>query len=190
MTAEDSFVQNGILEADEFIWEALVEGFVSLSFWHMWLNTDEVYGHVQMLAHQNCMYRFQGTYDYAFVVDSDDHFIPLIPEQKTLDYYTQRYCKGGACTFQWIEYFPDCSQDWSRLGPHGNVTNTLLSHTAKRHGPSEGKSMYRPKAVLDAGVHTPLQMMKGYKTKSVPSSAAYVAHLRRNRSPPNGQQSC
>ena len=43
-----------------------------------------VYGHSQMLAHENCIYRFQGMYDYAFFVDSDDHFIPLAPNKRNL----------------------------------------------------------------------------------------------------------
>ena len=189
MTAEDSFVQNGILEADEFVREALVEGFVSFSFWHMWLDTDQVFYHAQMLAHQDCIYRFQGTYDYAFLMDSDDHFIPLVPERKTLDYYVELYCRFGACIFQWLEYFPDCGQDWSRLGRHGNVTNTLLSRTFHRRF-GTGKTCYRLGAVLDAGTHIPQQLLQGYKYLYVPPDAAYVAHIRRDKHPPNGLQSC
>ena len=185
--AEDSFVQSGILDSDEFFEEALRDGFVSYSVWHNWLSSREVYYHSQMLAYENCIYRFQGTYDYAFFVDSDDHFIPLVPNQKKLDYYIKHYCTGGACTFQWKEYFPDCGQDWSRLGPHGNVTNTLLSHTHVLHGMGERKSLYRISAALDAGIHTPVQLMKGHKSKTVPSEAAYVAHVRRNKHPPKKQ---
>ena len=182
--AEDSFVQSGILETDEFVEEALRDGFISYSVWHNWLSSREVYYHSQMLAYENCIYRFQGTYDYAFFVDSDDHFIPLVPDEKKLDYYIKRYCTGGGCSFQWTQYFPDCGQDWSRLGPHGNVTNTLLSHTHYKR--VEGKSLYKISAALDAGIHKPEKMTEGHTCKHVSSKTAYVAHVRRNMHPPKG----
>ena len=190
MMADESFVWSGVLNGDKFVQELIKDGFVSFSSWHRWLTKDMVYGRSQMLAYENCIYRFQGTYDYAFFVDSDDHFIPLDPNQKKLDYYIKHYCTGGACTFQWKEYFPDCGQDWSRLGPHGNVTNTLLSHMHTNHISKRGKSIYRISAALDAGIHTPKQLMEGYKSQIVPSNVSYVAHLRKNRAPPNGFNSC
>ena len=188
MVAEESFVRNGVIEAHESIQEALREGFVSFSFWHQWLRSDEVFYHSQYLGYADCIYRFQGTYDYAFLVDSDDHFIPLLPQQKILKPYIKRNCKIGACTFKWIEYYPDCGQDWSRLGPNGNITNTLLSYTCLRK--REGKSLYRLAAVLDAGVHSPNKLLTGYKRKIVPPNEAYVAHVRKNRDPPKGLNFC
>ena len=189
MMAEESFVSSGALEADEFIQKALMEGFISFSVWHYWLGDGQVYHFSQMLSHENCIYRFQGTYDYALLVDSDDHFIPLVPNQKKLDYYAKRFCEKGACMFHWIEYYPDCGQDWSKLGPNGNVTNTILSH-ASNIPPGWKKSMYRISAALDAGTHHPYQLMKGFESVIVPSNKAYVAHVRKNRAPPGGMQSC
>ena len=187
MTAEDSFVMNGIIEGDEFVREALAEGFLSFSFWHMWLSPDKVFYHAQMLAHEDCVYRFQGTYDYALIVDSDDYFVPLVPEHMRLEFYVELYCRFGACVFQWLEYFPDCGQDWSRLGRHGNVTNTLLSRTFDRRF-GTGKTIYRLVAVLDAGTHNPQHLLQGYKFLFVPPNAAYVAHIRKNKMPPDGLQ--
>ena len=157
MMADESFVLSGVLNGYKFVQELLKGGFVSFS---SWLTKDIIYGRSHMLAYANCIYRFQGTYDYAFFVDSDDHFIPLDPKQKKLDYYIKRYCTGGACTFQWTQYFPDCGQDWSRLGPDGKVTNTLLSHAHKYHISKRGESIYRISVALDAGIHTPKQLME------------------------------
>ena len=189
MMAEESFVRSGALEADEFIQKALEEGFISFSLWHYWLNDGQVYHFSQMISHENCIYRFQGTYDYALLVDSDDHFIPLVRNQKKLDYYAKRFCENGACMFHWIEYYPDCGQDWSKLGPNGNVTNTILSH-ASNIPPGWKKSMYRISTALDAGTHHPYQLMKWLKPVIVPSNKAYVAHVRKNRAPPRVMQSC
>ena len=186
---EDSFFRNGILENDAFIQNALMDGYMSFTLWHPWLNSDQMFYHSQMLAHQDCIYRFQGTYDYAFLVDSDDHFIPLVPRRNTLDFYVGLYCRFGSCIFAWLEYFPDCGQHWTWLGPHGNVTNTLVSHTHQRRLRT-GKSIHRLSAILDAGTHKPQQLLTGYHSVFVPPSVAYVAHIRKNLEPPNGLQSC
>ena len=185
MVAEDSFILQGNLEGDEFIKKALLEGFVSVSFWHKWLNNSEIFYDSQLLAYQNCIYRFQGTYDYVFHVDSDDHFIPLVSHQTKLDYYITHYCKNaGSCRLKWIEYYPDCGQDWSRVGPHGNVTNTILSKRKKTRIAT--KSIHLIRAMLDTGTHSLEQMLKGYKHRVVPSNVCYVAHLRKKMFPPNG----
>lgn len=189
MVGEDSFFRNGIVETDAFVQKALTEDFISFTLWHQWLSTEEVFYHSQMLAHQDCIYRFQGTFDYAFLVDSDDHFIPLVPERNTLDFYVERYCRFGSCVFPWVEYFPDCGQEWEWLGSHGNVTNTLVSRTHNRRVRA-GKSIHRLSAILDAGTHKPQLLLQGYHHVFVPPSIAYVAHIRRNRQPPNGLKSC
>ena len=189
MTGEDSFFHNGGLQRDNFVQNAVREGFISFTFWHQWLSPDEVFYHSQMLAHQDCIYRFQGTYDYAFIVDSDDYFVPLVPHRNTLDFYVEQYCRFGSCVFPWIEYYPDCGQHWERLGDNGNVTNTLVSLTHQRRFRT-GKSIHRLTAILDAGTHKPQILLSGYHYVFVPPDAAYVAHIRKNKHPPDGLQSC
>lgn len=189
MTGEDSFFRNGVLENDEYIQNALIEGYISFTVWHQWLNSQEMFYHSQILAHEDCIYRFQGTYDYAFLVDSDDHFIPLVPQRKTLDFYIEQYCRSGSCVFPWIEYYPDCGQNWELLGSHGNITNTLSSWTHDRRW-KPGKSAHKISAVLDAGTHTSHKLLKGYWRTYVPPQIAYVAHIRKDREPPDGLQSC
>ena len=39
MTGEDSFFRNGILENDEFVQKALMDSYVSFTFWHQWVNS-------------------------------------------------------------------------------------------------------------------------------------------------------
>ena len=189
MTGEDSFIRNGGFQSDEYVLRALHEGYISFTFWHPWLNEEHIFYHSQMLAHQDCIYRFQGTYDYAFIIDSDDFFVPLVPDAKSLDYYVDNYCHFGACIFPWIEFYPDCGVQWERLGQHGNVTNTLVSHVSKRRLRA-GKSIHRVSAILDAGTHKPQVLLDGYRWMHIPPSVAYVAHVRRNRQPPGGMEAC
>ena len=142
-----------------------------------------------MLTRQDCIYRFQGTYDYVFILDSDDYFIPLLPNAKTLDYYVKNYCHfGGACVFKWVEFYPDCGVQWERLGQHGNVTNILVSHASKQL--TQTKTIHRVSALLDAGAHQAMLLLDGYRQKHIPQSVAYVAHVRQNRKPRGGMQAC
>ena len=189
MTTEDSFIRSGGFQSDEYVLRALHEGYISFTFWHPWLNGNHIFYHSQRLAHQDCIYRFQGTYDYAFILDSDDFFIPLVPDAKSIDYYVNKYCHFGACIFPWIEFYPDCGVQWERLGPHGNVTNALVSHVSKRRLHS-AKSIHRVSAILDAGTHKPQVLLDGYRWVLIPPTVAYVAHVRRNREPPGGMQAC
>ena len=181
-------VRDGTLQSDQFVQEAVREGFLSYTFWNMWFNVHEIHSYFYHLGHEDCLYRFQGTYDYAFIVDSDDHFIPLTPHQNSLDYYIRHYCRQGTCCFQWREYYPKCGVDWTRLGPHGNVTNTLLSTASKLM--DVPKCIHRVSALTDIGTHRPMHFLKGYSRVGVPPEVAYVSHVRVGREPPNGRQSC
>ena len=189
MTGEDSIIRNGVFESDEYVLKAMHEGYISFTFWHSWLDEEHIFYHSQMLGYHNCIYRFQGTYDYVFILDSDEFFIPLVPNEKTLDYYVDKYCHLGSCVFERIEFFPDCGVQWERLGQHGNVTNTLVSHISKRL-PGGGKCLNRISAILDSGIHIPMDILDGYRKMHIPATVAYVAHMRRNRKPPGGMQAC
>ena len=54
----------------------------------------------------------------------------------------------------------------------------------------EGKALHNIPVILDVGTHRPQQLVKGYRFKKVPSSVAYVAHVRNGLSPPNSPKSC
>ena len=108
MTGEDSFFRNGILENDEFVQKALMDSYVSF---HVLAPVGElrVSGQVRRcLLTKTASTGSRAPHDYAFLVDSDDHFIPLVPKRESLDFYVERYCRFGSCVFPWVEYFPDC----------------------------------------------------------------------------------
>ena len=187
VVGEDSIIRNGILQSDEFVLKAVHEGYISFTFWHPWLKEKDLFYHSQRLGYHNCIYRFQGTYNYAFVIDSDEFFIPLANE--TLTYYVDKYCHFGSCIFERIEFYPDCGVRWERLGQHGNVTNTLVSKVSKPML-NIGKSLNRISAMLDTGIHEPMDIVHGYRKLHIPPTVAYVAHVRRNRKPPGGMRAC
>jgi hypothetical protein len=183
-TAHPSFVEHGTLEND-VVRRAILDGFVSVEIWEPWLNeTDNYHGHSQMLAYEDCVYRHRGTYDYILICDTDDFFVPKIPDRPQLKYYVRNWCHYGVCRFHWVERYPDCGLDGEKVGPDGNVTKMLKSSTARRL--SDNKSVYKSSTVLDVGVHMPMESIAGYSVIHVPSDVAYFAHVRHAHDPQEG----
>ena len=177
--AHPSLLEVGSLQND-VIRKAILDQFLSIEFWEPWLNdTDNYHGHSQMLAYQNCAYRFRGTYDYIVMCDTDDFFVPRIPSKRKFSYYIQKWCPHGACVFHWIERYPDCGLDWEKMTDDGNMTKILKSKKSKQR--NESKSLYKSSMVLDVGIHHPRKSLSSYSVKTVPSEVAYFAHVRHGR---------
>ena len=182
MYVDDSFVRAGDLQ-NEVIQQAIREGFLSIDFWPKWLNNTEVFN-TQKIAYQDCLHRFQGVYDYAIYVDSDDFFVPL--KSKSVKDYLVKWCSGnfGSCQFKWWQFFPDCGWDPNSIGSDGNFTAAITyKHIWRRDEP---KSAHQLRALLDAGTHSVRALVHGYKKIDVPSNDAYFAHIRFGWLPKNG----
>eukprot|EP00731_Ephydatia_muelleri_P019483 Em0012g308a len=130
----------------------------------------------QVLAYQDCVHRFQGLYDYVFMHDADDFFVPLIPGAK-LDYYVNKYCTKGACSFPWEEIEPPNSGLTGMIGRDGNVTDKVAAkHSRKTR--QANKCIHRLEDTFEVGIHEPTMKVACCMTAYVPSTAAYVAHIR------------
>ena len=182
MYVDESFVRAGDLQ-NEVIRQAIREGFLSIDFWPKWLNTTEVFN-TQKIAYQDCHHHFQGVYDYAIYVDSDDFFVPL--KSKSIKDYLVKWCSGnfGSCRFHWHQFFPDCGWDPNSIGADGNFTAAMTyKHIWRR---DETKSGYQLNATLDVGTHFVMAFLDGYEEKWVPSQDAYFAHIRFGWRPEHG----
>ena len=183
MIVEENFVRAGGLD-NEVIQQALVEGYLSTDYWPNWLNLTEVYNS-QKLAYQDCLYRFQGVYDYIIYADSDDFFVP-VKKNKSIKHYLLRWCSGsaGTCRFVWRQFFPDCGWDPNSIGADGNFTAAMTYKRIMQR--SQFKCGHQLKALLDAGTHAANSLMGGYYQAYVPKDEAYFAHLRFGWPPKGG----
>lgn len=162
--------------------QAVKSGFVSVEVWQHWQN-DEIY---EALAYEDCIYRFRGAYDYAFVLDTDDYFIPVNPSEKRLHYYVDKWCKYVAsCAFSWIEYYPACGVKGKPTD--GNVTAELKSSVSLErkshkflHRLSDIDVKLAESVVLEL---RSFQMNDQHGRVKIPSDEAYVAHHRKNKLP-------
>ena len=184
MIAEDSFIKAGGFR-NSYLQQLINEGFVFVEVWRQWLKHSEVRYHSQALAYQDCVYRLRGIYDYALVLDNDDFFIPRIAGNHKIQYYVKNWCRnGGSCQLKWTEFYPDCGMK-NNTAIDGNIT-TLLTSTAHRIR-SEKKSLHHLMAIIDVGVHVAHKLVKGSRVMQVPDDAAYVAHVRVHKLPPEGK---
>ena len=185
MIAEDSFIKAGGLR-NAYLQQLIKEGFVFVEVWRQWLKHSEVRYHSQALAYQDCVYRLRGIYDYAFILDSDDFFIPRIPGRRKIQHYIKNWCSnGGSCQFKWTEFYPDCGMKSSTTND-GNITTLLTSTVHLKR--SEKKSLHHLMVILDVGVHVAHKLVRGARLVQVPYDVAYVAHIRVHKPPP--QRKC
>ena len=185
MIAEDTFVSAGGFEKG-FIQEAVKEGYVTVDFWPSWFNDTERYHFSQHLAYNDCLYRFQGVYDYVLYADYDDFFVP-VGSQKSIKSYLKAWCSGktASCNFYWRQFYPDCGWSPETVGADGNLTATVKYN--KTNARRERKSAHQLRALVDVGVHSARVLVPGgYSKKKVPQREAYIAHLRLGRLPPGG----
>ena len=183
MIADDTFEKAGGFK-NEYLQQVIQEGFLSTDIWHAWLNKSQVWYHSQGLAYQDCVYRFRYQYDYMFMLDTDDFFVPAVSGEPKLPYYIQKYkCYKGTYTFRWMDFYPDCGMN-SDIPEDGNITKQLVSNQYREHS---RKSLHYLRNTLDVNVHTRGRMLHFYiYTKYIPKEVAYVAHMRKGMKPKHG----
>ena len=173
--ADQSFVESGALNTS-VVKRALETGFLSIAIWPRRFTGWQVFYREQLLAYQDCVHRFQGLYDYVFPHDADDFFVPLIPGAK-LDYYVNKYCTKRTCSFQWEEITPPNSGLTGMIGRDGNVTDKVAAkHSRKTR--EANKCIHRLEDTFEVGIHGPAMDILCCMTTYVPTTAAYVSHIR------------
>lgn len=183
MIADESFERSGGLR-QSYVKKALDDGFLTIDVWKAHLRTNvEIQYHSQMLAYHDCIYQFRNRYEYMIFTDQDDFFVPLVPGKRTLHHYIDNWCYKGSCSFDWIEYYPDCGMK-GESAPDGNLTSLLVSHKHKKT--PYKKCLHRLSAIVEIGIHDARDVLTGYHAVDVPGNMAYVAHVRQSRRPPGG----
>ena len=156
------------------------EGFVRLEYRKTYFNSKQVYYHSQVLNYNDCLYRYQEIYEFAFFLDTDDFFIPRLPNKTNLHYYLNFFLPNDdivSVEFGWRRYYPDCglTQPLSSI-KDGNVTDVL--RVKEYWNIPVTKFVCRPTLTTVIGIHSPIQIMKKTKRTHGTDSVAYIAHVR------------
>lgn len=187
--AEDSFEKAGGFN-NPYLKQGMNQGFVSVEVWTRWLKSNHIFYHSQVLAYQDCIYRFSDTYDYLLMVDSDDFFVPRVPGEPKIHYYVNNWCQNsGTCLLTWVRYYPDCGV--GQVNEDGNVTAKLSSYVPSPNmHKGKTKALHRPATVVDVGIHSVFQSLKGTKFRRMPRTKAYIAHIRTGALPHGTASHC
>lgn len=191
----DTYIKDGGLAGllkDPQVAKGVAEGYVTMTVWKDILETsNQVYSYSAILRKLDCIYRFQGTYDYAFLLDSDDFFNPMLHGRTHVKDYIQNWCRSdksaGSCYFTWWYYYPQACGMKDEEAEDGNITRLLKSY--RRTNNNHFKSVHLISAVVDAGYHNAICgecLLPGYRAIRIDDHVAYVAHLRMYTSPPGG----
>lgn len=195
VTVLDNFIKDGglqkLLNEDLYVRNAIKRNYITFGIWREWYEDKDIYTHATSLEQMDCYYRHRGTYDYVFVLDTDDFFNPFTPGVINVKDYVMKWCRGsnvGSCAFRWITYYPEACGLTSKEKPiDGNITKLLKSHANTLMG--NRKSIHLTNALVDCSFHDAKCngcLIKGYKVIEVPQNSAYVAHLRVHQKPPQG----
>ena len=125
MIADDTFTEAGGFD-HPMIKKALKANFLSIDLWPSWFNETEIYHSSQHMAANECVYRYQGVYDYTIISDFDEFLIPC-GKSKSIKTYLKKWCSGkkATCVFEWHRFYPDSGWTPQTVGPDGNLTATV-----------------------------------------------------------------
>ena len=156
------------------------EGFLKVENRKTYFNTSQIYYHSELINHHDCLYRYREVFEFAFFLDTDDFFIPRLPNKTNVhDYVNQFFCEDNqvSAEFVWLKYFPDCglTQPLSNL-KDGNITSLLK---VKEFWKSpEPKFVCRPTLTTSIGIHSTTGILGGTTIVHPPVDVAYIAHVR------------
>jgi len=177
--ATDSSFSSNATNRYPFLKEALHSGFAKMEVWRNPLG-KKVFWHSQLVKYQDCMLKYLGVYQYAFMLDFDDFFNPLLPKHKDMHYYVKNFFQGRTkLTTAYVKWLNYCeSPDLWHVPQNGNLTATLKDYSKTSPISSGCKAMHRIDGVLYVGIHNSFSQVKGYYSAWTDSNLAYVAHLR------------
>ena len=161
-----------------FLTESIANGFVEVEIWKQYLKDDEIFYYSQSLIYQDCVMRYQSSFEYAAMVDYDDFFVPVVSNKKDIHYYVNHFFdkRIGSIKLPWIE-LPCAVRNYSFL-VDGNVTQTFSGHDF-RIKRTEHKSIHRLSAVEIVSIHQAYRIIPGYAKVQVKGvDLAYFTHIR------------
>lgn len=180
VNAQESFLKSKEFH-DAFFQSLLADGFVQLKVWQEFLNKKEVYYHSQALYYQNCLYRFQGVYDYAMMIDTDDFVISRTTNSLQQSLKSLMTGKLGSIRLRWIRYYePRCGLNFTgNLTSHDDGNLTRYVNVSSAIVEKNFKSIHRLSSTIEVSVHQVAELMPGYRWLVAPSTTIYAVHMKK-----------
>lgn len=169
LTLGSKFLNQGGFE-HEFLQTAVEDSYLSVEFWHKWLNETDICDNSLDLALYSCILQFQDSYSYIVLGDPRDFFVPLEPTLSQLPYYLSQWCPSTHCQFKWKNFlYKKCK----KAGADGNITSAL---SVTSISPKEKMfTIYKSTLIVHSSKDKELFSSGG--TSDVPAEKAYFTHF-------------
>ena len=183
LSVEASFAENATA-VYPYLKEALRTGFVTMEVWNNYVG-DKIYYFSHTVKLQECVLRYTGVYDYAFVCDVDEFFIPLVPGKKNIHYYAEKFFRDeriSAASVQWRRFL--CRPEQSKMEglTDGNLTSIVSQRNQSEvKWEDNTKTLHRLSAVGLVGTHKQNSLLTHYRGSQVKNTVAYMGHIRPNK---------
>ncbi len=175
INADPTFVMNATSRYP-YLKKSLDSGFAVMEEWNDFLG-EKLFWYSELIKYQDCVMQYLGVFQYAFMLDADDFFNPVLPDHKNIHYYMGEYFNNPTvCTkvLNWVTYckYPDLSKSPS----DGNLTALVQDGKTKPY--QAGKAVHKLDNLLFVNIHKAHTILKGCHSDEQPSPIAYVSHIR------------
>ena len=116
---ESLFLNQGRFDKD-FLQVQVEKSYLSVEFWHQWLNETDVCDHSLDLALYSCALQFQSSYTHIVFGDPWDFFVPR--DSLNLPEYLSQWCPAMHCRFEWKNWF---YRHCAKADSNGNITDVI-----------------------------------------------------------------
>lgn len=170
MILESTFLNQGSFEAS-LLQEAVEEGYLSIDFWHQWLNQTDICDHSLDLAYHTCALQFRSSYSYIMFSDPRDFFIP---QGGSLSDVVSHSCSNTHCRFQQRDLFYESCNN-VKVGKDGNLTAAVSATKLEWKG-NNAFTVYKSSKVAFAPYKT-VPFTSTHSVANIPAKKGYVIHL-------------
>ena len=161
--------------------ESQHSGFLFIDEWQSVLKEDL---QMQSLQIMDCLYRYQGLFDYVLVYDTSDYFVPMMEEKVDIkDYIVKMFSSvhTGSVLLRRVVYgISDSCKLKSKLHSmmvHPNISEVLSQHEFKELD-TVTKGIHKISATREITQQKSVTLIAGYVTQQVPPEIAYIVHIR------------
>ena len=169
LVLESLFLNQGRFD-EEFLQRSVEQGYLSVEFWHQWLNSTDICDQSLDLALYNCAFQFKESYSYVVFSDPRDFFVPRDASLRPrLSDFLSDLCPDTHCQFEWKNIiYRHCE----RAGIDGNITAVVTVAGVSRK--DKLFTVYKS-GLMQYG--TGLLAVDESKGVKVPVEKGYFAHL-------------
>lgn len=164
-------------------------GFLHIDLWQV----GETHLQSQSLQTMDCLYRYQGLFQYVLAYDTTDYFAPMISGKFNINDYIEvifdREHSIGSVLLRRVVYNVDNTCKFkcllhnnnNNMGIHPNISSVLGDQEFKELGILT-KGIHKMTAVREITPQKATSLMPGYTTKIVSPDVAYVVHIKNRKS--------